>query len=106
MRLDFLCSEDLPWARLSALATIGAFLFAFALSDVPPLHERLHKALGPDHECAATIFASGKCEHSACDSPSTVPHFALPRIAFLPRQIHFFSATLEFSLEHAPPTHS
>jgi hypothetical protein len=105
--LDFLRRETSPWHKVSALGIIGAFLFAFALSDAPRLHEYLHKALGPDHECAATIFASGKCEHSAGDSPSAVPHSAPPAIAFLPRQFQCTTPALEFSLlEHAPPANS
>ena len=104
MRLDLIRDKSAFLRKIAALGSIGAFLVTIALSDAPRLHEHLHKALGPDHECAATIFASGKCEHSACDSPSAVPPSASPAIAFLPRELQSVALALEFSrLEHAPP---
>jgi hypothetical protein len=105
MRLDFLRSEGSPWRKASALGIIGAFLFTIALSNAPRLHEHFHKALGPDHECAVTMFLSGTCDHSACVTPSTMPPVATATPVFFPRQFRSVQAGLEFSLlEHAPPT--
>jgi hypothetical protein len=93
--------------RLFTLTSVLALLVASMLSAAPSLHERIHSTTASGHECAVTIFASGKCEHSTCDSPSAVPHPAPPAIAFPPHQFHCITPALEFSLlEHAPPANS
>ena len=62
-------------AGMKARAGIGisiviAFLAALTIASSPQLHERLHK-VGSQHECAATMIASGNCEHTA--PPQLVP---------------------------------
>src|SRR5436189_5833178 len=88
MRLDFLRSETSPWRKVFVLAIIGAFLFAFVLSDAPGLHDQLHRALGADHECAVSMFLSGGCAHSACVPPSVLPlvEYSTSVIVLLPFQ--------------------
>ena len=104
MRLDFLREKTSPSHRVSALGIICAFLFAIAFSDAPRLHEYVHKALGPDHECAVTMFVSGICNHSPCLTPSVMPPVAPSTPVLLLRQSQPLEAGLEFSLlEHAPP---
>src|SRR5215211_4642623 len=104
MRLDFLRSKTSPWRKVFALATIGAFLFAFVLSDAPRLHDQLHNALGADHECAVTMFLSGTCDHSACIQPSAVPLAIAWTSVIVVQPFQLAEAGLEFSLlEHAPP---
>jgi len=104
MRLDFLRRASSPWRRAFALGIIGSFLFAFALSDAPQLHQQLHKALGADHECAVTMFLSGACDHSACVPSSAVPLVAPSTSVVALQQFPSVEAGLEFSLlEHAPP---
>jgi hypothetical protein len=104
MRLDFLRDETSRWRKVSALGIIAAFLFAFALSDAPRLHEHLHKALGADHECVVTILLSGMYDHSACVPPSTIPPLDPSTSVVGPQQFPSIEAGLEFSLlEHAPP---
>ena len=85
-------------------ALIAAFLTALTLASSPQLHERLHSS-SPHHECAATIIASGSCEHNA--SPAVTPKLqdvpASP--AFLAQHFRFVIAAVPSSVqEHAPPT--
>jgi len=104
MRPDFLRRESSPWRRLFALGIIGSFLFAFALSDAPRLHEYLHKTLGADHECVVTILLSGMCDHSASVPPSALPPVVAWTSIIVLQQFQLVEARLEFSLlEHAPP---
>jgi hypothetical protein len=93
--------------KLFMLTSALALLVASVLSAAPVLHERIHSTNAPGHECAVTIFVSGKCEHSVCDSPSAVPHSSPLAIACFPRQFQSVTPALEFSpLEHAPPANS
>jgi hypothetical protein len=105
MRLDFLRSKTSPSRRVSALGITCAFLFTIALSDAPRLHDYFHKALGPDHECAVTMFLSGACDHLANGAPLAGPVALTWTSFFVPRQFPSLEANLEFSLlEHAPPS--
>ncbi len=91
-------------------ATLGcAFLYAIALSVAPQWHERLHKdAASTQHECAGTLIASGKYQHS--DTPVLLaPPKPFVHLSSLPA-LHpvwvaapFLGAAI---LEHAPPAHS
>src|SRR5438067_11289697 len=55
--------------QMKACARVGisvlfAFFVALTLASSPRLHERLHK-VDSQHACAATMIASGNCEHAA-----------------------------------------
>lgn len=90
------------------LALIGAFIFTIALSASPQLHERLHPgATQAQHECAATLIASGNCEHSAPPSLFVMP------VAFAQSDLTIAADSFVSSLflnacilEHAPPQNS
>jgi hypothetical protein len=92
--------------RLRAFVTSGlvvAFLTALTLAASPQLHEKLHK-VGSQHECAATMIASGNCDHNA--PPSVAPKIqdALVSPAFLGQHFRFVIASVPSSVqEHAPP---
>src|SRR5438105_9718939 len=94
--------------KMKACARVGitvlvAFFVALTLASSPQLHEKLHKP-GSQHECAATLIASGNCEHSA--SPALVPELenAPNSPAFLPKRFQFVVASVPSSIqEHAPP---
>jgi len=93
---------------MKARASIGisiviAFFTALTIASSPRLHEKLHK-VGTHHECAATMIASGNCEHSA--PPQLVPKLenAPNSPAFLPKRFQFVVASVPSSVqEHAPP---
>ena len=85
------------------IGVVVSFLTALTIASSPQLHERLHK-VDSHHECAATIIASGKCEHAA--PPQLVPKLenAPNSPAFLPKRFQFVVASLPSSVqEHAPP---
>ncbi len=49
-----------------AICVFAAFLCALALSASPQLHQRVHKdANRAEHNCAATMIASGSYDHAA-----------------------------------------
>jgi hypothetical protein len=80
-----------------------AFFAALTVASSPKLHEKLHK-VGPRHECAATLIASGNCEHSA--PPPLAPKLenAPNSPAFLPQRLQSVIASVPSSIqEHAPP---
>ena len=92
--------------RGTAVALLAMLLYAVLLSVAPQLHERLHKdAAKLGHECAVTLIAAGKYDHSA---PPTVfvapqPGTYFAKIAALtPVSVPalYLSASL---FEHAPP---
>jgi len=104
MRLDFFRSKTARSRSGSALGIICAFLFTIALSDAPRLHEFFHKALGPDHECAVTMFTHGNCDRLTTGAPAAGPATIIWAIVLIPQQISSIAGNLEFSLlEHAPP---
>jgi hypothetical protein len=84
----------------------AAFLWAFALSASPQLHQRVHTdANRVDHSCAVTMIASGSYNYSAHVPLVSVP---LPAIQFskipalIPQWVQspFLGACI---FEHAPP---
>ncbi len=86
------------------ISVLFAFFTALTIASLPQLHEKLHK-IDSQHACAATIIASGNCEHTA--SPQLVPKLenAPNSLAFLPRRFQFVVAPVPSSIqEHAPPT--
>src|SRR5260370_33316053 len=94
------CGRALVAAFVSA-----AFLWALALSASPQLHQRVHSdANRVEHNCAATMIASGNYDHAAHPPLVSAP---LPRIHFskLPAltpcwvQSTFLGACI---FEHAP----
>lgn len=88
-----------------AAGSLAAFLFALVLSTTPQLHEQFHGASGAaNHECAATLLASGSYQFTPTTPISLAP--PVPPKAFVQflASIPLVSAHLEFSLlEHAPP---
>jgi len=85
------------------ISVLVAFLVALTLASSPQLHEKLHKP-SSQHECAATLIASGNCEHAT--SPQLVPKLenAPNSPAFLAKRFQFVVASVPSSIqEHAPP---
>jgi hypothetical protein len=84
----------------------AAFLWALALSASPQLHQRVHKdANRVEHNCAATMIASGSYDHVAhaphVSAPVPLIHFSkIP--ALTPQWVEspFLGACI---FEHAPP---
>jgi hypothetical protein len=89
-----------------AICVSGAFLWALALSVSPQLHQRVHKdANRVEHNCAATMVASGSYDHAAhmplVGAPVPAPQFSkIP--ALTPQWVEspFLGACI---FEHAPP---
>src|SRR5437660_10117256 len=94
--------------EMKACARVGisvlvSFFAALTIASSPQLHERLHK-VDSQHACAATMIASGNCEHAA--SLQLVPKLerAPNSPAFLPKRFQFVVASVPSSVqEHAPP---
>ena len=89
-----------------AACVSAAFLWALALSASPQLHQRVHKdANRVEHNCAATMIASGTYDHSA-HAPlvsARVPAVQFSKIpALTPQWVEslFLGACI---FEHAPP---
>jgi hypothetical protein len=89
-----------------AVCVFAAFLWTLALSASPQLHQRVHPDAGrADHNCAATMIASGSYDHVA-DLPlvsASVPAIQFSKIpALTPQWVEspFLSARI---FEHAPP---
>jgi hypothetical protein len=89
-----------------ATCVSSAFLWALALSASPQLHQRVHPDAGrADHNCAATMIASGSYNHAPHPPPVSAP---APSIQFskipalTPQWVEspFLSASI---FEHAPP---
>jgi hypothetical protein len=83
-----------------------AFVWALALSASPQLHQRVHKdANRAEHNCAATMIASGSYDHAAhapsVSAPVPVIHFSKIS-ALTPQWVEspFLGACI---FEHAPP---
>jgi hypothetical protein len=91
---------------LIASSLLGAVLFALGLSASPQLHARFHPDAGsPNHECAVTLIANGKCEQAtpqpllAAFQPAS--HFeSIPALAPVWVAAPFLGACI---FEHAPP---
>jgi|SRR5437773_8788850 hypothetical protein len=94
--------------QMKACARVGisvlfAFFVALTLASSPRLHERLHK-VDSQHACAATMIASGNCEHAAPPQLSPKLENAPNSPAFLPKRFQFVVASVPSSVqEHAPP---
>jgi len=87
----------------AGITLLGAFLVALALASSPQLHEKLHPT-GPNHMCAATLIASGNCEHSAPPQGAPKLENAPNSPAFLPQRFQSVIAAVPSSIqEHAPP---
>jgi hypothetical protein len=94
--------------RRALFATLVSvtFLWALALSASPQLHQRVHTdATHVEHNCAATMIASGSYDHAAhpplVDVPVPSIHFSnIP--ALTPQWVEspFLGASI---FEHAPP---
>jgi hypothetical protein len=92
-----------------AISVSAGFLWALALSASPQLHQRVHPDAGRvEHNCAATMIASGSYDHVAhpplVSAPVPVIHFSkIP--ALTPQWVEspFLGARI---FEHAPPAHS
>jgi hypothetical protein len=92
-----------------AICVCTAFLWALALSASPQLHQRVHPDAGRvEHNCAATMIASGNYDHAAhlpiVSAPVPAPQFSkIP--ALTPQWVEspFLGARI---FEHAPPAHS
>src|SRR4026208_103841 len=90
-----------------ATCVFAAFIWALALGASPQLHHRVHKdANRVEHNCAATMIASGSYDHGADPPFVTAP---VPAIQF--SEIPALTACWVQSLflgacifEHAPPT--
>lgn len=91
-------------ARAAAgFSLIVALLAAITLASSPQLHERLHK-VDSQHECAATLIASGNYHHAA--PPPVMPASTLEPIApvlALQNSELVFATVPSSILEHAPP---
>jgi len=101
-----------PTNRGRALITIcvsAAFVWALALSASPQLHQRVHTdANRAEHNCAATMIASGSYEHAAHPPlvSAPVPAVQFSKIpALTPQWVQspFLGASI---FEHAPPAAS
>jgi hypothetical protein len=92
-------------AFIAALVS-AAFFWAFALSASPQLHQSLHSdANRAEHNCVATMIASGNYSHVAhpplVSAPAPSIHFSAIR-ALTPCWVQspFLGACI---FEHAPP---
>ena len=94
------------WSRWVALTATAAFLWAIVLSASPGLHQRVHPdAHRLDHNCIATLVASGQYQHS-----TSTPLVALQMPAVEPAIIPIADSAEVPSLfltarifEHGPP---
>jgi hypothetical protein len=88
-------------------STLGAsILLALTFAVAPQLHERIHPdAAATQHECAVTLIASGKYEHSDVPPLVIVPQPAaqfskIPALNPIWVAAPFLGASI---FEHAPP---
>ena len=91
-----------------ALVLAAAILLMLTLSVAPNLHERLHSAAAPLHECAVTLIASGSCHHTATVPLVIAPATAVQFSKILALDSIWVAAPFlgAFIFEHAPPAHS
>jgi hypothetical protein len=101
----FARSNNSGRAIIAAFVSIG-FLWALALTVSPQLHQRVHKdANRVDHNCAATMIASGSYDHAVhpplISAPAPTPQFSkIPVLTPCWVQSPFLGACI---FEHAPP---
>jgi hypothetical protein len=90
-----------------ATCVFAAFIWALALSVSPQLHQRVHKDTNRvEHNCAATMIASGGYNHAAhvplVSAPVPAIQFSkIPALTSRWVQSLFLRACI---FEHAPPT--
>ena len=95
--------------RFVASILVSAFLFAIALAAAPQLHAELHlDQSAASHECAVTLLANGRYEHSAAptivSAPDPAEHVATIAIF---TSVWVAAPFLRASIfEHAPPAFS
>jgi len=98
-------SSNYGRAIVAAFVSIG-FLWALALSASPQLHQRVHAdANRVEHNCAATMIASGNYDHVAhpplISAPVPSTQFStIPALTPCWVQSPFLGACI---FEHAPP---
>ncbi|SRR6266496_1914828 len=89
-----------------AICLSAGFLWALALSASPQLHQRVHPDAGRvEHNCAATMIASGSYNHAAhppmVSAPAPSIHFSkIPALTQQWVESPFLGACI---FEHAPP---
>ncbi len=104
----FARSNNCARALVAALVSV-AFLWTLALSASTQLHQRVHKDAGrADHNCAATMIASGSYNHAAhpplVSAAVVVVQFSkIPALTSCWVESPFLGACI---FEHAPPAHS
>ena len=98
-------SNNYGRAFVAAFVSAG-FLWALALSASSQLHQRVHKdANRVEHNCAATMIASGSYNHAAhvplVSAPAPAVQFSkIPALTPCWVQSPFLGACI---FEHAPP---
>jgi hypothetical protein len=105
LQLSILGSKSQAMKRAISLGLICAFVFGIALASSPVLHNRVHA--DAQHECAATLIASGNYEHSAAPVIIVRP-VALEQLEITKATPAFVSSLFLNAciLEHAPPQNS
>jgi hypothetical protein len=102
----FARSHNCGRAIVAAFVSVG-FFWALALSASPQLHQRVHAdANRVEHNCAATMIASGSYNHAAhvplVSAPVPAIQFSkMPALTPCWVQSLFLGACI---FEHAPPT--
>jgi hypothetical protein len=101
----FARSNNCGRAIIAAFVSAG-FFWSLALTALPQLHQRVHKdANRAEHNCAATMIASGSYEH-ATHPPLVSADALVARFSKIPAltpcwvQSPFLGACI---FEHAPP---
>jgi len=101
----FARSNNYGRAFVAVFVSVG-FLWALALGASPQLHQRVHKdANRVEHNCAATMIASGSYDHAAhpplVGAPVPAHQFSeIPALTPCWVQSPFLGAHI---FEHAPP---
>ena len=89
--------------RIFALLLLASFLCALTVASSPQLHEKIHQ-IGRQHECAATLLASGNCDHATAPQITPTIEKAPVALAFgWPRCQLVIAPAPSSILEHAPP---
>jgi hypothetical protein len=102
----FVRSNNSGRAIIVAFVSVG-FLWSLALSASPQLHQRVHKDSNrAEHNCVATMIASGSYDHAAHPPlvSAPIPAIQFSEISALTPcwvQSPFLGACI---FEHAPPT--
>src|SRR3954465_15659887 len=74
MSLRLSSAKGIAFRTAIAAGSLAAFLFALVLSVAPQLHEQFHGATSSaNHECAATLLASGNYQHTPTVTISLAP---------------------------------